>query len=408
MVLQAEFWGVLFGAAVLFWRLPRHLRLYFLAVVSIGFLATLAWEPTVGLLVWVVLFWLLVREPSGASSATPDDAGNGRSARRSFHVLLILAVLGQLAYFKYLPPLIAALASNPLEEHVVVPLGMSFFTFKLVHYALERSQGMLAKHGFDQFLSYMFAFPIFTAGPIERFDDYLANQESRWSLETTCEGLTRIAIGLIKRFLIAQALLVPWLEPRTEIVFGDLSRMSTGQVWLYAATSFVYVYLDFSAYSDIGIGGLRLFGLRIQENFHFPLIATDISDFWKRWHISLSRWCQAYVYLPTIGYTRNPYLATYATFLVMGLWHAGTLNRIGWGLYHATGVAIYTTWTRIKRKRKWTKTFKRPLLRYAGMPITLAFIAGSATFLVAEEEGGGLRAALRILLAMLGLDAGGA
>ena len=398
MVLRAEFWGVLFASVLLFWLLPRRWRLGFLSVVSIGFLATLAWEPTLGLLGWVVAFWLLVRAPA-------DD---GRPAGRSYHVLLILAVLGQLAYFKYLPPLIAQLASNPLERHVVVPLGMSFFTFKLVHYALERSQGMIQKHGFDQFASYMFLFPIFTAGPIERIDDYLANQETRWSLRTSCEGLSRIAHGLIKRFLIGEALLVPWLGTRTDNVLGDLSAMSPADVWLYLAGSFAYIYVDFSAYSDIGIGACRLFGLRIQENFHFPLIATDISDFWKRWHISLSRWCQSYVYLPTIGYTRNPYLATYATFLVMGLWHAGTLNRIGWGMYHATGVAIFTTWSRIKRKRKWTKTFKRPLLRYSGWPVTLAFVAGSAAFLSAEAEGRGLAAAGRILMRMIGLDVGAA
>ena len=402
MVLRAAFWGVLFVSAIVFWLLPRRARLWFLSAVSFGFLCWLAWQPTVGLLVWVLLFWFLVR-----ASGEPGEPGENGAPRRSFHALLILAVFGQLAYFKYLPPLAAAIASNPLEQHVVVPLGMSFFTFKLVHYALEVSQGMIRKHGFEQFSSYMFLFPIFTAGPIERFDDYLANQETRWSFQTTCEGLTRIAHGLIKRFLIAETILYPWLERQTGDVLGDLSTMSPGDVWLYLAGSFAYIYMDFSAYSDIGIGASRLFGLRIQENFRFPLIATDISDFWKRWHISLSRWCQAYVYLPTIGYTRNPYVATYATFLVMGLWHAGSLNRIGWGLYHATGVAVFTTWSRIKRKRKWNKLFRKPLLRYAGLPLTLTFVAGSAAFLTAEAEGRGLAAAGRILLRLIGLDVTG-
>jgi alginate O-acetyltransferase complex protein AlgI len=391
MVLLPAFWVVLLASCAIYWLLPRPLRAWFLSAVSIGFLATLAWEPVAGLLAWVVAFWFLVRGPA--------DAGGGR---RSFHVWLILGVLGVLAWYKYLPPLKEALAGNALEEQVIVPLGMSFFTFKLVHYALEVSNGTVRGHRFADFLCYMFLFPIFTAGPIERFDHYLECQEERWSLHSTAWGLRRIAHGLIKRCLVAEAFIRPMLTSISEDFLADVERMSVGQVWSYLGLSFLYVYFDFSAYSDIGIGASRLFGLSIMENFRFPFIACDISDFWKRWHMSLSRWCQSYVYLPVMGYTRNPYAATFATFFVMGLWHAGTLNRIGWGLYHAIGIAIFVTWSQLKRKRGWKKLFKKPLLRYAGLPVTLAFIAGSATFLTAEAEGQGLGTSLRLLTRMVG------
>ncbi len=388
MVLLTSFWCVLFASAALFWFLPPRARLPFLSLVSIGFLGWLTWLPVAILLVWVVLFWFGVRGPEPGSEGKPH---------RSFHYLLILGVLGQLAWFKYLPPLVAALASTEIEALVIVPLGMSFFTFKLVHYAFEVSRGTVQRAGFAQFTSYMFLFPIFTAGPIERYDHYLANQESRWSLESWSEGLLRIAKGVIKRFFAAEVLLRPVIDDLTVDVLADLSVLSVWEVWSYLALTFLYIYMDFSAYSDIGIGGSRLFGLRIAENFRFPLIACDIGDFWKRWHMSLSRWCQSYVYLPTMGVTRKPYLATYATFLVMGLWHAGTLNRIGWGMYHATGTAVFIAWTQVKRRRRWKKTFQRPLLRYSGIPITMMFITGSAAFLAAEAEGQGLSASIRIL-----------
>ncbi len=386
MVLLPGFWLVLVASAALFWLLPSRWRLGFLALVSIGFLGSLAWRPVTMLLVWVVVFWFLVRGP----------AANG-DRRRSFHIFAIMAILAQLAYFKYLPPLIAVLASNAIEAAVIVPLGMSFFTFKLVHYALEVSRGTVKGHSFTQFLCFMFLFPIFTAGPIERFDHFLDSREERWSLQSMTEGLTRIAWGLVKRFFVAEVVLRLLLERLSDDFLGDLAHMPVYQVWGYLALTFGYIYMDFSAYSDIGIGASRLFGLRIAENFRFPLIATDIGEFWKRWHMSLSRWCQSYVYLPVMGYTRNPYAATYATFFVMGLWHAGSLNRIGWGLYHATGIAIFVTWTQIKRRRKWRKTFRKPHMRWIGLPITMMFVAGSAAFLTAEAAGEGLDVSARIL-----------
>jgi alginate O-acetyltransferase complex protein AlgI len=393
MILLPVFWVVLLASCVAFWVLPRALRMGFLAAVSIGLLGWLAWEPVAGLLAWVIAFWFLVRGPS--EDGTP---------RRSFHVLLILGVLGVLGWFKYLPPLMAALSTSALEAHVVVPLGMSFFTFKLVHYALEVHAGTVRGHRFSEFLCYMFLFPVFTAGPIERFDHFLDNREERWSLQSTADGLRRIAQGIVKRFLLAEACVRPLLGSLSDDFLADFATMPVWQVWCYLALSFLHIYLDFSAYSDIGIGASRLFGLRIMENFNFPFVACDISDFWKRWHISLSRWCQSYVYLPVMGYTRNPYAATFATFFVMGLWHAGTLNRIGWGLYHAIGIAIFVTWSQIKRRRGWKKLFKKPLLRYAGLPITLAFVAGSATFLAAEMEGKGLATSCRMLVRMIGID----
>ena len=163
--------------------------------------------------------------------------------------------------------------------------------------------------------------------------------------------------------------------------------------------TFLYVYMDFSAYSDIAIGSSRLFGIRIMENFNWPIFAQNIGDFWRRWHMTLAGWCQTYVYLPTIGLSRNPFLAVYATFLAIGLWHAGSINYACWGLYHATGVAVFQIWQRFKRRRGWVFLDHNPW-HLLGIPITFLFVTGSFAFTVPHGVGtayDGLRIFLKLL-----------
>jgi alginate O-acetyltransferase complex protein AlgI len=343
---------------------------------------------------WAVLFFLFVRPP--ADAAEPDGA-RGAPPKRSYHAFLILGVLGVLAWYKYLPPLRDALGGTPLERHVIVPLGMSYFTFKLIHYAVEVAKGNIRDRRASTFASYLFLFPIFTAGPIERYDHFLANRETTWSLDSTVWGLTRIIHGLVKKLVIANLVIVEQLGGQSAAsLLTRIDQTPQSEVAVFLFLYFLYVYFDFSAYSDICIGVSRLFGMRIGENFDFPLVARDINDFWKRWHMSLSGWCQAYVYLPTIGLTRNPYVAVVSTFLVMGLWHVGSLTRVAWGLYQAAGVIGFTKWNQLKRKRKW-KALSRAPWNLAGAPLTWTFMAGSAAFLAAEENDVGTWGALRLL-----------
>jgi alginate O-acetyltransferase complex protein AlgI len=164
---------------------------------------------------------------------------------------------------------------------------------------------------------------------------------------------------------------------------------------------FAYAYLDFAAYSDIAIGSSRLFGIRIIENFNFPFVARNINEFWQRWHMSLSGWCRAYVYMPTIGLTRNPYLAIYATMATIGIWHEGSLTWLCWGLYHATGIVVYGSWARFRRRRKWRlRTGLVP--RLVGVGVTMLFVSGSYVFPVAGEHGG-LASAVRPFAKLFGI-----
>ncbi|MEH6593658.1 MAG: MBOAT family O-acyltransferase, partial [Halioglobus sp.] len=272
---------------------------------------------------------------------------------------------------------------------VVVPLGISYYTFKLIHYGIEVQRGNFPDHSLGDLFSYIFFVPIFTAGPIERFEHFIGNRADTWQKEHFVEGMARIFHGLIKKLVLGNILVLNLMErlPGTGDILQDVSVIPAHQLWALCILTFVYMYLDFSAYSDIAIGSSRLFGFRIMENFNWPMRAMNISDFWKRWHMTLSGWCQYYVYMPMIGLTRNPHLAVYATFVVIGLWHSGTAGWLLWGLYHASGVSVFGFWGRYRRKRRWKGLDQRGL-RWISTCITLLFVSGGSVFTILDRKAG--------------------
>ncbi len=286
---------------------------------------------------------------------------------------------------------------------LIIPLGVSYFTFKLIHYAVETARGRIPAHDIRTFFLYLFLHPIFSAGPIERFEHFTAGRESRWSRESAVEGLTRILYGLIKKFFVAEFLILPLLRwPSTPTILAELGDMSPLVVWWHCSLTFVYAYMEFAGYTDIAIGASRLYGFKIAENFNYPLAANSISDFWTRWHRTLAGWCQAYIYFPIIGYTRNVYLAMFLAWGAIGLWHAGTLNWICWGLYHAVGIVVRLEWRKLLRKAGW-KPDGNVLYAVFCRLLTLMFVSGSYAFIVTDRIGG-IRPALRLLAKLVGLD----
>ena len=394
MIQSGTFWAVLALAVPLYWWIPRKWRPGFLTLISFGYLASLTVRSTLAVTAWSLLFFYGARLVRGES----------RSAQRAL-VALILGVLAFLGAFKYIPPIVAALGGESLVGRVLVPIGISYYVFKLIHYAVEVHRDTLEPHSLLEFLGFMLWFPIFTAGPIERFDQYLAKQEEAWELQSMVEGGTRIVHGLIKKLVLAEVILVSLYGdiPNGGVLLEQLPDLSTPRVWGFLLVTYLYFYLDFSAYTDIAIGCSRLFGLRIMENFRFPIIANSIGDFWRRWHLSLSRWVQYYIYLPVMALTRKPYLSALAAFTVIGLWHAGTLLRLSWGLYHFAGVAIFMIWNLVKRKRKWRFVENAFGWRAAAILVTQLFVTGSMSLLVVEEYGG-LGSAVRVLAKLLFVD----
>ncbi len=219
MIQAPTYWAVLGVAVVVFWAIPHRVRLGFLAAVSLAYLFKDLYRlhPTYlpVLVGWSVLFFILA----------PRAGKEG--ARRWVVPLLTVGILGYLSYYKYVPPLIAALASTEVEKNVVIPIGISYFTFKLIHYAVEVGRGNIKDRSLSAFLCYVFLFPIFTAGPIERFDHFLAQREHHWTRESLVEGLTRIIHGLIKKLVVADMFLVLLLGARRDV--ADRPRPRIGR-----------------------------------------------------------------------------------------------------------------------------------------------------------------------------------
>jgi alginate O-acetyltransferase complex protein AlgI len=173
-------------------------------------------------------------------------------------------------------------------------------------------------------------------------------------------------------------------------------------IWAFLALTLLYVYLDFSAYTDIAIGSSRLFGLRIMENFNLPFLATSLQGFWQRWHMTLANWCRTYIYMPMIGLTRNPYAAVIATFVVMGLWHAASPHWVAWGLWHGLGMAGILVWQRFATRRK-IRFFKTRAGAVTGWAMTMAYVTlgGAFTLLHGREP---VFQSVRLIAAAFGVD----
>ncbi len=395
MIQSPLFFLTLAASALVYWLLPSRFRDGFLAVVSFLYLARLDAVVVTTLVGWTLLFFYLAPHAIAA-----------KKMRQLVVPGLILAILTYLAYHKYVPVLVSIFSNEVLEIPVLVPLGISYFTFKLIHYAVEASRGNIQDRSLPRFFCYIFLFPIFTAGPIERFDHFVSNREVSWQLQSTVDGVTRIMHGLIKMFVIASLLRPSFFGGR----IPELNEVATNagafhplQVWAFLVVSYLRAYMDFSAYSDIAIGASRLYGFRIMENFNFPVLAQNIGEFWRRWHMTLVGWCQSYIYLPMIGLTRRPYVAVYSTFVVIGLWHGGVSNWLLWGLYHATGVSIFLTWSRLRRSWGWQPS-NNVFRLFVGVPATFAFVTGSYAF--STTEGYGAWAALQIFARLFGINMG--
>jgi alginate O-acetyltransferase complex protein AlgI len=232
-----------------------------------------------------------------------------------------------------------------------LPLGISFFTFEFIHYAVDRYRGTAPRGKISDYMAFILFFPTMVAGPIKRYQDFgpkLAQPSLEWEIDWQ-QGVTRILVGLAKKFMLADLL----TALTNHLNHHDIAQAARWvlPVWLLAYG--FKIYLDFSAYSDIAIGSARLFGIKVPENFDWPYLRTNISEFWQHWHMSLYKWLVDYVFIPLGGSrTAQPrvYLNVLITMLVSGLWHGAALNFVVWGLWHGMLLMIYRAWSRWRSK----------------------------------------------------------
>jgi alginate O-acetyltransferase complex protein AlgI len=257
-----------------------------------------------------------------------------------------LAVLFVFKYWNFVVGLVFGAGSRFRWDGQFLPLGISFFTFEFIHYAVDRRRGKTESGSLGEYLAFILFFPTMVAGPIKRFQDFLpslraapADGAQDWS-----RGITRILTGLAKKFVVAD--LMTSMTANLNPAGVESAARWVLPIWLLAYA--VQIYADFSAYSDIAIGSARLFGFRVKENFDWPYLRTNIAEFWKHWHISLTRWLTDYVFIGMGGSRVAPwrcYLNVLVTMLVSGLWHGAGLNFVVWGLWHGSALAVFRWWS---------------------------------------------------------------
>lgn len=250
--------------------------------------------------------------------------------------LFICISIGFLVYFKYINFIIENInlwLSNKLDFiYVALPIGISFYTFQMISYVVDvyRGQAKVQKNIF-KLAMYISLFPQLIAGPIVRYTTIEKQLENReYTFQKFALGVRRFIIGLGKKVLIADVL--------SELANAFLSSYAPSVLfyWLYGIAITLQIYFDFSGYSDMAIGLGKMFGFEFLENFNYPYIATSITDFWRRWHISLSSWFRDYIYIP-LGGNRVSKLKWIRNILIVwlltGLWHGAAWNFVFWGLY---------------------------------------------------------------------------
>ena len=260
-----------------------------------------------------------------------------------FLFIIIVIDLSALFYFKYIDFLIRNInlyLENKIDLiGVVLPIGISFFTFQIISYLIDvyRGDTKVQKNIFKLAL-YVSLFPQLIAGPIVRYKDVAEQIDERThTIEKFSNGIRRFVIGLSKKVLIANIL------GELAGAFGTSSDGTIVFYWLYAIANMLQIYFDFSGYSDMAIGLGKMFGFEFLENFNYPYIATSITDFWRRWHMSLSSWFKDYVYIPLGGNRKGlkrQIINIFIVWFLTGLWHGANWNFILWGVYFGTILLI--------------------------------------------------------------------
>lgn len=324
------------GIPFLFYFLPCVLLVYFIvpqkgrnAVLLAASLLFYGWgEPK-------FLLFMVFSIVQGYVFARLIGRGRRKKLFLTLSLVLSFALLGYCKYADFFIENFNAVTglSLPLLK-IALPIGISFYTFQIASYEIDVYRGdVAAQHNFIDFAAYVAMFPQLIAGPIVRYRDIAPQLKERThSLEAAASGASRFAVGLGKKVLVANVL------AQLVSAYKASAEQTALYAWLYAGAFTLQIYFDFSGYSDMAIGLGRIFGFSFPENFRYPYIAKSITEFWRRWHMSLSTWFRDYLYIP-LGGSRCSRIRHIFNILVVwmatGFWHGAAWNFVFWGLFYA-------------------------------------------------------------------------
>lgn len=286
-------------------------------------------------------------------------------SRKAWLWLSIAVNLGVLLFFKYYNffagSLVAAFDSlniyiNPFTLYIVLPVGISFYTFQTMSYSIDVYYKKLEpSRDWIEFFAFVSFFPQLVAGPIERARHLLPQfyKERKFDYKTSADGLRQILWGMFKKVVIADS-----LAPSVDYIYSHYFEVSGGTLILGTIFFAVQVYGDFSGYSDIAIGTARLFGFDLMTNFRTPYFSRSLAEFWRRWHISLSTWFRDYVYIPLGGNRhgiKGQAFNMVVVFTISGLWHGAEWTYVIWGFLHGLYLAQSIYWQRYVIKGRQIK-----------------------------------------------------
>ncbi len=341
---------LLFFAAMfaIYWMIPRRFgmaRIWLLIVASFHFYAAWSFE-----LAFLVTGTTIADYIFGRLMGMTDR----QRVRRGIMFTSIAMNLGILCYFKYrgffLNELYHALESNGYQPgyeainplSIIIPFGISFYTFEAISYAVDVYRRKVEpEKSLPRFLLFILFFPHLVSGPIVRAGDFLrqTRRPKRWNWVRCQVGVQLFLMGLFKKMAIADRMAV-FCDP----IFKDPDAYNTGAVWMAVLAYSIRIYCDFSGYSDMACGLAHLFGYKLTFNFNMPYISQNVSEFWRRWHISLSSWLRDYLFIP-LGGSRGSRWFNYRnlmiTMILGGLWHGAAWSYVLWGVAHGSMLVIH-------------------------------------------------------------------
>lgn len=371
----------------LYWGIADKHRKMLLLIGSYVFY--MSWKAQYGLLILAltVTNFFIGRKLDQFAGQEPEN----QAKRKQILLLGLIFNLGGLCFFKYANFLIDSVfqvlsfgnhivhfSNSEITSpalNILLPLGISFFTFEFIHYIVDIHRGSKPVKSFVDFALFASFFPSQIAGPIKRFQDFMHQLEEKPVFKQNYfnEGIFLILQGFFKKIVLGDNMGAIVAQG-----FNHTATLPLADAWLATAGFTFQIFFDFSGYTDIGRGSALLFGYKVPENFNLPFLAANLTDFWRRWHISLSTWLRDYLFIPMGGSRVGAWKVRRNTFMTMvlgGLWHGAAWHYVIWGAFHGAGLVLSKEWQDFAARHKILSAMrKHPLWHASGMAFTLFFL----------------------------------